>query len=216
MALFPTISLVIFDFDGTLADTTRGIVDTFQATMERMGRPKVAEERIRAVIGLHLKENFTKGADMTPEDADRAVEIYREIFFRIAPQTITAFPGVLDTLSALHSRGIRMAIASSRKSDSLSMLMDRLGISRYIPVEYAFGADCVENAKPAPDLVYEVCRKMDANPEDCLVVGDTVFDIEMGRRAHCRTCAVSYGNQSADLLAGASPDCIIDDIRKLL
>lgn len=207
---------IIFDFDGTLADTTRGIIETFQATMERMGRPKVAEERIRSVIGLHLKENFTKGADMSSRDADRAVEIYREIFFDIAPQTITAFPGVLDTLDALQERGIRMAVASSRKSDSLAMLMDRLGISRFIPTGNAFGADCVENAKPAPDLVYAVCGKMGVKPQECLVVGDTTFDIEMGRRAGCRTCAVTYGNQSADLLAGASPDYIIDDIRKLL
>lgn len=207
---------IIFDFDGTLADTTRGITETFQATMEKMGHPRVDEARIRGVIGLPLKENFTKGADMSSEDADRAVDIYRELFFEIAPKTIVLFPGVLETLRTLSARGIPMAVASSRRSDSLKMLMKDLGIAEYISLDNVVGADNVAHAKPAPDLVYAVCAKMGFKPEDCLVVGDTTFDIEMGHNAGCHTCAASWGNQSADCLAGASPDYIIDDIRNLL
>lgn len=207
---------IIFDFDGTLADTNRGITETFQATMDKMGRPRVEEARIRAVIGLPLKENFTKGADMSSEDADKAVDIYHELFFQIAPKTITVFPGVLDTLRTLSERGIPMAVASSRKSDSLKMLMKDLGIAEFISLDNVVGADGVAHAKPAPDLVYAVCAKMGFKPQDCLVIGDTTYDIEMGRNAGCHTCGVSYGNQSADQLAGASPDYIIDDIRKLL
>ena len=59
-------------------------------------------------------------------------------------------------------------------------------------------------------------QKMNLAPQEVLVVGDTTFDIDMGNAAGCHTCAVSYGNQSADILAGACPDYIIDDLRKLL
>ena len=207
---------IIFDFDGTLADTNRGITETFQATLLRMGRPQVDESRIKAVIGLPLKENFTKGADMTSEEADEAVKIYRELFFDIAPKTVALFPGVKETLQTLSERGIPMAVASSRSNNSLRQLMQSLGIDAFIPAENVFGADDVARAKPAPDLVYAVCARLGIKPEQALVVGDTTFDIEMGRNAGCHTCGVSYGNQSADQLAGASPDYIIADIRNLL
>ena len=57
---------------------------------------------------------------------------------------------------------------------------------------------------------------MGARPEETLVIGDTTFDIEMGKAAGCHTCGVTYGNQSADQLAGASPDYLLDDLRKLV
>ena len=70
--------------------------------------------------------------------------------------------------------------------------------------------------KPAPDIVYVILGRLGAKPEETLVVGDTTFDIEMGKAAGCYTCGVSYGNQSASQLAGASPNYLLDDLRKLI
>ena len=71
---------IIFDFDGTLADTQRGIIATAQEVLRRMGREPADERALAATIGLPLRENFTRGAGLSEEEADRAVAIYREIF----------------------------------------------------------------------------------------------------------------------------------------
>ncbi len=207
---------IIFDFDGTLADTQSGILATSQETLRRMGRGPADEAALAATIGLPLRENFTREAGLDDAEADRAVAIYRAIFDETAVPLISSFPGVEETLRTLSERGIPMAVATSRGQRSLEMLMHQLGLDRYIPPERCFGVETVARPKPAPDLVYVILGKLGAAPEETLVVGDTTFDIEMGRNAGCHTCGVSYGNQSADTLAGAFPDYIIDDLRKLL
>lgn len=207
---------IIFDFDGTLADTNRGIIGTFQATMDKMGLPRVDEEKIKGTIGLPLKQNFTVAAEMSDEEADKAVTIYRELFNSIAIPLTTLFPGVEEVLRTLSERKVPMAIASSRSTKSLRELCNVLGVTKYIDEEYIFGVETVARPKPAPDLVYVILGKLGAKPEETLVVGDATYDIEMGKAAGCYTCAVSYGNQSAQQLATAMPDYILDDLRKLI
>ena len=207
---------IIFDFDGTLADTRRGILATAQETLRRMGLPSADEKALAATIGLPLRENFTRGAGLSGEEADRAVTIYREIFETIAIPTIDLFPGVEETVATLKERGIPMAVASSRGQRSLEILMQHTGLDRHIPLSLVFGVESAARPKPAPDIVYVILGRLGVRPEETLVVGDTTFDIEMGRAAGCCTCGVSYGNQSAGTLAGASPNYILDDLRKML
>lgn len=207
---------IIFDFDGTLADTQRGIIATAQEVLRRMGREPADEGALAATIGLPLRENFTRGAGLSEEEADRAVAIYREIFETFAIPAITVFPGVEEVLAALSARGVPMAVASSRGQHSLEGLMHHLGLDRYIPLTLVFGVETAARPKPAPDILYVILGKLGVKPEEALVVGDTTFDIEMGRAAGCYTCGVSYGNQSAGQLAGASPNYLLDDLRKLL
>ena len=175
-----------------------------------------AEAALAATIGLPLRENFTRGAGMSDADADRAVTLYREIFDEVAVPSITPFPGVEEVLATLSERGIPMAVATSRGQRSLDMLMHHLGFDRFIPLERCFGVETAARPKPAPDIVYIILGKLGAKPEETLVVGDTTFDIEMGRAAGCFTCGVSYVNQPAGQLAGASPDYLLDDLRKLI
>lgn len=207
---------LIFDFDGTLADTRAGILATAQEVLRRMDLPEADPVALAATIGLPLRDNFTRGAGLSDEDADRAVVIYRAIFEEVGVPAITAFPGVSEVLGTLASRGVPMAVATSRGQHSLEMLMHGLGLDRYIPPERCFGVETSARPKPAPDMVYVILGKLGSKPGETLVVGDTTFDIEMGRAAGCFTCGVTWGNQSADVLAGARPDFLIDDIRKLL
>lgn len=206
----------IFDFDGTLGDTQQGILATAQEVLHRMGRGPADETALAATIGLPLRENFTRGAGLSDEEADRAVAIYRDIFEKVAVPVITLFPGVEETLSQLAKRGIPMAVASSRGQRSLEGLMKHLGLDRFIPLRNVFGVEAAARPKPAPDLVHLILEKLGTGARETMVVGDTTFDIEMGRAAGCLTCGVTYGNQSAGLLAGAYPDLLLDDLRKLL
>ena len=201
---------ILFDFDGTLADTREGIVRTVQGTLGRMGLPEADPVAIAKTIGLPLTECFRIATAAPDNQVEEAAAIYRNIFPSLALDHITLFPGVLDTLANLHRLGITMAIVSSRHHMSLDPLMTSLGITRYIPLDHAYGEDETLRPKPAPDLALKAMGSLGIEGSQTLVVGDTIYDLQMGTAAGCRTCGVTYGNQSRQQLLAAHPDHLID------
>ena len=207
---------ILFDFDGTIADTRVGIVRTVQGTLERMGLPQAQPEAVAATIGLPLTECFRRATATPANRVDEAAAIYREIFPFLALDHITLFPHVLHTLGQLAEQGVTIAIVSSRHHMSLDPLVTQLGVVNYIPLSRVYGEDEGLRPKPAPDLALKVLHDLDLDPQDTLVVGDTVYDLQMGAAAGCATCGVTYGNQTADQLQAVSPNHLIDDFAALL
>ena len=199
---------LIFDFDGTLADTTTGIVLCTQQTLREMSLPVASAGRIRATIGLPLRECFERGTDTPPERLDEAVAVYRRLFPGIAIPRTVLYEGVPGTLAALRGRGLTLSIATSRSGKTLRELLAVLGIADFFSCLAA--TEEVVHPKPAPDLALLLLERTGFEAAETIVIGDTIFDLEMGRRAGCRTVGVSFGNQDRAQLLTASPDWIID------
>lgn len=204
---------IIYDFDGTLADTEAGIVTTFKASLERLAEPPVTTAEIKATIGLPLEQSFKIAAKLDDERAALACATYRELFQTVGIASIVLFDGVKESLEAFASRGIKLGIASSRHMASLVQISDMLGISHLFSAIY--GVDMVKNPKPAPDTVIAAMDELGVSPYETVVVGDTIYDLQMGRNAGCRICGVTYGNHSRERLLTESPDWLIDDMREL-
>ena len=202
------IRLVIFDFDGTLGDSQKLITDTMLATIERLNLPKRSCEECARTIGLPLKECFSSIIPMSDEQAEECAKVYREIFNeKNVPGVVKAFPGVVETLERLSSQGILMSIASSRNHHSLAKLVEDLELSKYIT--YLIGADDVVEKKPAAEPVDKTLSHFNIEAHETLVVGDTEFDILMGRNAGTHTCGVTYGNGSKESLEAAKAEWIV-------
>ena len=202
------IRLIIFDFDGTLGDSQKLITDTMLATIERLNLPMRSREECARTIGLPLKECFSSIIPMTDEQAEECAEVYSEIFnVKNVPGVVKAFPGVVETLERLSSQGILMSIASSRSHRTLAKLMDELDLSKYIT--YLIAADDVVEKKPAAESVLKTLRHFNIEAHETLVVGDTEFDILMGRNAGTHTCGVTYGNGSKESLEAAKAEWIV-------
>ena len=202
------IRLIIFDFDGTLGDSQKLITDTMLATIERLNLPMRSREECARTIGLPLKECFSSIIPMTDEQAEECAEVYSEIFnVKNVPGAVTVFPGVIETLERLSSQGILMSIASSRSHRTLAKLMDELDLSKYIT--YLIAADDVVEKKPAAESVLKTLRHFNVEAHETLVVGDTEFDILMGRNAGTHTCGVTYGNGSKESLEAAKAGWIV-------
>ena len=205
---------IIFDFDGTLADTTAGIVSAFQGTFVEMGLPVPSVEKIKSTIGLALKEGFKAAMEtLSDEQADHAVETYRRIFYASGIQAITAYPGITYALSRLKETGYDLVIATSRGHRSLGLICDNLGITNFFSGQYC--SDDVVNHKPAPDIVNLILKEKNLSRSEVLVVGDAHYDMLMGKAAGCKVCGVTWGNQSREQLQSVGPDHIIDDIKEL-
>lgn len=231
--------LVILDFDGTLADTQPIIVGSIQRTLAELGLPARSDAECAAIIGLPLVECFERLLTPTPLRgtppceggaprmhpnsspsqgevpegrrgvAERCADRYREIFDELnTGGAVRLFPHVLDTIKALHAKGLQLAICSSRGRPTLEGFVRDFQLEPY--VEMVVSANDVQHHKPHPEPVQIILDKLGIPAEETLVVGDASYDILMGRAAGCRTCGVTYGNQSADQLRAAGADHLID------
>lgn len=208
------ITALILDFDGTLADTKQSILTTVRETFAHLGLPPVDDERIEPLIGLPLSMTLGSAGAISGELVGRAVAEYRKRYDEIAARTVALFPGVERTLEELQERNIRLAIASSKGRAALLKLVEHLGIARFFAV--VAGEQDAANRKPAPDLALFVLDRLGQRPAQAMVVGDTTYDIEMGKAAGCRTCAVTYGNHTAEALRASTPDFIIPSFHEIV
>lgn len=207
------IRIMILDFDGTLGDTAGVIVKTMQATIKELGLPSRSDEQCAAMIGLRLIEIPPVLFPECELDGEYYASTYRRLFHDFNTDgAVELYPNVLETLVELKKRGIILTIASSRSKASLTEYVSALGLESVI--SFVLGADDVKDGKPAPEAVNRTLEKFGFLPEEALVVGDTTFDIQMGKAAGTRTCGVTYGNGSIESLADA--DRLIDDFGELL
>ena len=204
----------IFDFDGTLMDTSGVILSTIKSTIKDMGLPDKTDEECRAIIGIRTDE---AGRYLYPDldiSNKEFAKVFRANYDRLQKDAHEkAFPGVIETLTQLRNNGHRLAIASSRRLVSLTDYLKKLGIEDWFDI--VVGADSVTKGKPDPEPVLTVLKALGWNADDTLVVGDADVDIMMGNAAGCRTCAVTYGNGSIASLKAAQPDYMIDDFKDL-
>lgn len=204
--------IIILDFDGTLGDTAAVIVKTMQATIKELGLPSRTDKECAAMIGLRLIEIPPALFPGCGVDGDLYAATYRRLFHEFNTEgAVELYPHVMETLVELKERGYILTIASSRSHTSLAEYVENLKLSNII--SYIIGAEDVINAKPDPEPVNRTLEKFGFKPEEAVVVGDTIFDIDMGRNAGTKTCGVTYGNGSRESLSDA--DWLIDDFKSL-
>ena len=210
------IKLVIFDFDGTLADTKENIILTFQMTMKELGVEIKSRQECAATIGLTLEDAFkVLYPGMAAEKYVLLRDTYRRIFKENRKILVPGlFPEVMETLEELRRRGYLMSIASSRLSPSLQSFLEDMKIAHLF--EYAVGGDNVEHPKPAPDAVLQILRHYNLSAEEAFVVGDMPFDINMATNAGVKSCGVTWGNADAAQLKESGANYVIDKMSQLL
>lgn len=205
----------MFDFDGTLADTFTGIERCVNIALSHFDLPVVDQRRLRPTIGLRLDELFRTIIDTPPSERLIAdlVGVYREWYPVTAPGLTTLFPGVLSLLETLTQQGMALAMATSKARSNILPILAPLGIGGYF--EVVCSDDLVRNGKPHPEMLNYISARLDVPTERMLVVGDTLFDIEMGNAAGAATCAVTWGNHSRARLTTASPTYVVDTMPEL-
>ena len=210
------IKLVIFDFDGTLADTKENIILTFQMTMKELGVEIKSRQECAATIGLTLEDAFkVLYPGMAAEKYILLRDTYRRIFKENRKILVPGlFPEVMETLEELRRRGYLMSIASSRLSPSLQSFLEDMKIAHLF--EYAVGGDNVEHPKPAPDAVLQILRHYNLSAEEAFVVGGMPFDINMATNAGVKSCGVTWGNADAAQLKESGANYVIDKMSQLL
>ena len=214
MSLGNNIKNILFDVDGTLLDSRRDIAAAQLWTFRQFGIDTLKPEDIYPLIGKPLAETFT--ALLPQRLHDRIPEaglIYRDYYRAHAFETTTLFPGVLDTVAALKAKGISLATATTKSTETTAKVLAHYGIAEYF--SHVQGTD---NGvfKPDPFIINTILTAMKWHRGETLMVGDTDKDIDVGRNAGVLTCGVTYGTFSREQMAALNPDWIIDHISDLL
>ncbi|MCH9643884.1 MAG: HAD family hydrolase [Gammaproteobacteria bacterium] len=211
--------LIVFDLDGTLIDTPEGIVRTFLAVFKNRGRTDIKPEAIRQTIGRPLEEAFASLLDVSSSDPEvaAAVKEYRKIFDDIVLPNAKelVFPDVVQGLNELKEAGARLAVATHRHSASTEALLKATGIFDHF--EKVVCANQVTHKKPHPEMGNVIMQALGVTAEECIMVGDTTYDILMGKNAGMScTIAVTYGVDTVDTLKTAEPDYMAGDFNDVM
>lgn len=204
---------LILDFDGTIADTKESILQTMKFVADRFNFKDFDKKTIEHLIGLPLQVTLEKAFSIRKNMIEEATLAYRRHYDEIVIDTISLFDGVEETLLRLSQKGLTITIASSKGKEALNKILKKQNIDHVF--SYVGGEEDVKNKKPSPEIVNLILDKYSCNPSECLVVGDTIFDIEMGQRANVDTCGVTYGNSTKEKLEKLKPNYLIDTFRML-
>ena len=208
--MIPSFPVYLFDIDGTLLDSARDIVGAVQQVLATTGCKPVSFDFLKGYIGLHLAELFHDlFPDYTSDQIDRLIVQYRALYPARGHQLTRVYPGVAEGLAAL---GGRKSTATTKGTPTTRVVLEMFGlIGHFEHVQGTDGFPC----KPAPDVILTALAALGAKPADCLMVGDSPADMEAGRRAGVKICAVRYGYGDIDKLSVFAPDFWVDDLREL-
>jgi phosphoglycolate phosphatase len=206
---------VIFDFDGTLADSYAAITASVNHVRQSHGLPDLAEADVRPHVGLglpYLLEQTVPGVDQPRDQV-----AYRSHHPTVMLAGTRLLPGAAAALEAIHGSGRRVAVCSNKPRAFTKDLVDYLEIRPW--VDAVFGPEDVTRPKPAPDMLKKAVAWLGVTSAQALYVGDMVVDIETALAAGLRVWVVATGSDDRAALEAAEPERILDgldDLARLL
>jgi phosphoglycolate phosphatase len=206
-----SLRLIMFDLDGTLVDTVQDITDALNFALKPYGLNSLTVEDTIKIVGEGVSRLVEKvlpieKLHLKSDVMNRFLGYYSEHLIDNSKE----YPYIKETLENL--TGCKKAVISNKREDLSKKLLEELGLSEYF--DLIIGSDTAGERKPSPVPVLYVVAKLGLSPEESVIVGDSNYDMEAGKRAGVRTIAVTYGYRPRENLIGA--DYIIDDIRELV
>ncbi len=178
----------IFDLDGTLLDTSPGILESVRFSLRKYGYPELSEEVMYTFVGPPLVDSYMRCLGCSREDAEKLTAAYREYYPTGPMFNAVPYGGIYDALAKLKNRGVVLSIATSKPAVFSSRVAARFGFDRYF--SELRGADLQGKLSKA-DLIRACVGQTD--PRGCVMVGDTQYDAEGAYEAGVPFIGVSYG-----------------------
>ena len=205
--------LLIFDWDGTLADSVGRIVAAMHVAAQRAGRPERDEEAVKGIIGLGLPEAIlTLYPDMTKAQVIAFRQHYADVYMAMDTEPSPLFAGVAESLEAFRAEGYRLAVATGKARRGLDRVLKAHGWEDFFDITRAADETA---SKPDPLMLNQILAHCAVQPGQALMVGDASFDLLMARNAGIDSVAVSYGAQSVARLLEFEPRLAIDSFPEL-
>jgi pyrophosphatase PpaX len=207
------IRAVLYDFDGTLADSTELIMRCYRHTMRMHLGDVPSDEVWLSGFGMTLESQMRRfGRDA--DEVQAMLDTYREYQNGIHDELLRPFPDAVETVAELERRGYGLAIVTSKHRRAVMRGMELCDLVRHIDV--IITPEDVAEPKPHPEPVLMALEKLGVAPHEALFVGDSPHDVAAGRAAGTRTAAALWGPFPRQALEDARPDAFLHTQRDVL
>ena len=203
---------VIFDWDGTLADSTAVIKRALQRSAEDLGYPIPTDAQASFIIGMGLRPALEHAIPtLREEDLTRLTDRFRHHFI-VGENDIVLFNGVPEMLAALKARGHSLAVATGKSRKGLDRAFDTLGLR-----EYFVASRCADEgfSKPHPGMLHALFDMTGMSASDAVMIGDTTHDLQLAENAGTAAIGVTYGAHERALLLAHQPLTLVDSVSAL-
>ncbi|MCO5496158.1 HAD family hydrolase [Enterococcus innesii] len=210
------IECVIFDLDGTLLDSKECSVKATKAAFTEMGLKVPSEVVIEHYMGIPIEESFFKMSEqpLDQEIAAELIRIFRTYYQTYEESTLTVFPEIPHILEILNKRKVPCFVVSSKKTAVVKRNLAAQDLADFF--EEIIGSDAVSHYKPHPEGINQLVTQYQFEPTKTIMVGDAIFDIQMGKAAGVKTIAVTWGSHNAKKLSAEKPDAVAETPQEIL
>ena len=210
------VECVIFDLDGTLLDSKECSVKATKAAFKEMGLKVPSEVVIEHYMGIPIEESFFKMSEqpLDQETAAELIRIFRAYYQTYEESTLKVFQEIPHVLEILNKRKVPCFVVSSKKTAVVKQNLAAQDLVAFF--EEIIGSDAVTHYKPPPEGINKVVAHYQFDPTKTIMVGDAIFDIQMGKAAGVKTIAVTWGSHDPKKLSEENPDALVDAPREIL
>lgn len=188
---------VIFDFDGTVADTGKGVFRCIKESVKKSGLPELTEVRLRTFIGPPLHDSFMRECCVDFDTADILVKQFREVYSVSGVFEFDIYEGIKELLRLLNDEGIKVGIGSSKPQDFVHVILKKVDLEKHFDAIVGSDPKTVESSKTE---IISKCIECFNLPKDAkiLMIGDRKFDIDGAHSVNIPCAAVLYGYGSEE------------------
>jgi 2-phosphoglycolate phosphatase len=206
------VDLILFDLDGTLADTGQDLAASVNFTRAQFDLPPLAAARIHVHVGLGVEHLLRHTLPVrNPAHFHEILGVFTDYYEAHLLDKTVLYPGVRDILE--YFRGKRRVVATNKIQRLAEAVVRGLGVDECF--DLILGGDSAAEKKPHPALLTLALARFQTAASSALMVGDGDTDIEAGKRAGVMTCGVTYGIGDKDRLRAAAPDVVIEHLAEL-
>lgn len=218
MGDFKKYDVIAFDLDGTLSDPAKGLIQGFVYCFKKLGIPYESEESLRKYIGPSLYEEWQQDFGFTPDEANDAIEVFREYYNIYGWWDNTMYDGIPEMLEALRAAGKKIVLATSKPLDTAKKVLELFGLTEYF--DFIGGAVSHQNDQKWQVLNWSL-DSIGVNLEDksslerCILVGDRKYDAEGAGICGIDSMGVRYGHATDEELESSGFTIIVDTVEDI-
>lgn len=187
--------LVLFDLDGTLMDTSKGIIHCYNETCKRFNKPVDLQRDFHGIIGGALLQNFVKYFEFSEQQAYDAVEFYRNEYATHGIHLADVYPGIRELLAFLKQNKVNIGVATLKREDFAISILKEFGLSDYFDMIKGMDAS---DTKTKSSIINECINNFNVSTEDTILVGDSFSDAKGAQKSEIDFAGVTYGWGFAD------------------
>jgi phosphoglycolate phosphatase-like HAD superfamily hydrolase len=206
------LQLIVFDLDGTLVSSHKTIYRATLRTLDELEIPyNIDESEFIGMIGLHFKDIFDKFG-VVVNDIEYFIDVFKSFYFDYIDFS-ELYPNAFEVLKYTKEKGYKVSLLTTKGQDQADKIVDHFGLREYF--DYVMGRRPGINHKPSPEPLEKICSDLNIDLDHSLLIGDAEIDVQCGKAAGAKTCAITHGYRSRETLQNEAPNFLIDNLSEL-